>query len=134
MGRWLAVYAAGEEAVVELLLGMDARLRTLEKGRLNKNSSNSSKPPSSDITKPNGKKRGKGKRRIGGQPGHPKHERPSFSEEEIDRFHDYRLTACPHCNIGTCALQGRSAFDFILQAIHAHFQNTPAPSLLPGST
>ncbi len=54
----LAVYAAGPEAVVDLLLGMDARLRTLE-SRLNKNSSNSSKPPSSDITKSKGKKRGK---------------------------------------------------------------------------
>ncbi len=36
--------------------------------------------------------------------------------------------------VGTCALQGRSAFEFILRAIHASFQNLPAPSLLPGST
>jgi transposase len=93
----LAVYAAGAEAVVDLLLSMDARLRTLE-GRLSKNSSNSSKPPSSDIAKPKGKKRKKGKRKIGGQPGHPRHERPLFPKEEIDRFHDYRLSACPKCN------------------------------------
>ncbi|MCP4402662.1 MAG: transposase, partial [bacterium] len=36
--------------------------------------------------------------------------------------------------IGTCALQGRSAYNFILQAIHAYFYDEPAPSLLPGST
>ena len=33
--------------------------------------------------------------------------------------------------IATCALQGHSAFDFILKAIHAYFRNKPAPSLLP---
>lgn len=36
--------------------------------------------------------------------------------------------------VGTCAMQGRSAYEFILQAVQAHFKNTPAPSLLPGST
>ena len=95
----LAAYNAGSEAVVELLLGMDARLRTLE-GRLSKNSSNSSKPPSSDITKPNKKKKGKKgkKRKIGAQPGHKKNERTPFTEDEIDSFHDYHLEACPICN------------------------------------
>ncbi len=92
----MAVYDAGPEAVIDLLLGMDARLRSHE-GRLGKNSSNSSKPPSSDITKTKGKKRGKGKRKAGAQPGHPKHERPPFPEEEIDRVHDYLLNACPEC-------------------------------------
>jgi hypothetical protein len=32
--------------------------------------------------------------------------------------------------IGTCALQGKSAFEFILKAIEAHFGGQPAPSLL----
>jgi len=36
--------------------------------------------------------------------------------------------------IGTCALQGRSAFNFILQAVHDFFYDEPAPSLLSGST
>jgi len=30
----------------------------------------------------------------------------------------------------TCAAQGRSAFDFILEAVQAHFKGLPAPSLL----
>ena len=33
--------------------------------------------------------------------------------------------------IATCALQGRSAFEFILQAVQASFQDKPPPSLLP---
>jgi len=36
--------------------------------------------------------------------------------------------------VGTCALQGRSAFEFILQAVRAFFRNQPAPSLLPHDT
>jgi transposase len=33
--------------------------------------------------------------------------------------------------VGTCAMQGRSAFEFILAAVRAHFRGEPAPSLLP---
>ena len=33
--------------------------------------------------------------------------------------------------VGTCALQGRSAFEFILTAVHAHIYGKPEPSLLP---
>ena len=59
------------------------KVKALEKqiAKLSKNSSNSHKPPSSDdITKPksSNKKEKKGTRSIGGQPGHPKHERPPF--------------------------------------------------------
>ncbi len=46
-----------------------------------KNSATSSKPPSSDITNPPAKRKKPGrprKRKIGGQPGHPRHERNSF--------------------------------------------------------
>jgi len=55
--------------------------------RLKRDSSNSSKPPSSDIVKPkkNGPPRGKGPRKIGGQAGHPRQERTSFAPGEIDR-------------------------------------------------
>jgi len=61
-----------------------------------KNSSNSSKPPSSDIVKPAGARpQPKGQRRIGAQPGHPKHERPPFPPEQIDQQIPYRLTRCP---------------------------------------
>ena len=53
--------------------------------RLEKNSSNSSKPPSSDIINPQPENKKKKKRRIGGQKGHPKHIRPLFEADEIDK-------------------------------------------------
>ena len=65
--------------------------------KLSKNSSNSSKPPSSDIVKPPRKKKGDGSRNIGGQPGHTKHERTPFATDEIDAFHPHTLDACPDC-------------------------------------
>jgi len=36
--------------------------------------------------------------------------------------------------ITTCALQGRSAFEFILQAVQSRFRDEPAPSFLPAPT
>jgi len=53
--------------------------------RLEKNSSNSSKPPSSDITNPQPTNTKKKKRKIGGQFGHPKYNRTLFQADEIDR-------------------------------------------------
>ncbi len=67
--------------------------------KLSKTSSNSSKPPSSDITKKKPKKKPqKGKRKIGGQHGHRRHERPPFSKEDIDFFYPHILEICPDCN------------------------------------
>jgi hypothetical protein len=64
-----------------------------------KNSQNSSKPPSSDIVKPkkkgNGKGKKHGKRKIGGQRGHQKHER-EFDLSEADHAHAHVLDDCPH--------------------------------------
>src|SRR5450432_3078341 len=65
-----------------------------------KGSSTSSKPPSSDIVKPPKPPppEGQDRRRIGGQPGHPKHERAAFPPEAIDGgSFDHRLDFCPGC-------------------------------------
>jgi transposase len=64
-----------------------------------KHSGNSSKPPSSDIVKPPKDRPGRKskKRRRGGQPGHPRHERPVFAPEEISAVHPYTLDQCPDC-------------------------------------
>jgi len=67
-----------------------------------KNSSNSSKPPSSDIVKkpepePKPKSNHPRKRKPGGQPGHAKHERPAFSADQIDDTRPYTLGKCPEC-------------------------------------
>ncbi len=64
--------------------------------RLSKNSSNSSKPPSSDIVKPPPPPPGE-KRSIGGQKGHPRHEREPFTPAQINRVVDYQMDCCPKC-------------------------------------
>jgi len=63
-----------------------------------KTSATSSKPPSSDIVKPPPAKRNEqAKRKIGAQPGHPKHERVPFGPDQIDHCEDYLLDCCPDC-------------------------------------
>ena len=91
---------------------LEARLAVLEatvaklQGQLaaaRKNSSTSSKPPSSDIVKPPKAPPpdGQAQRKMGGQPGHPKHERDPFPPEAInDGSFDYRIDLCPRCGHG----------------------------------
>jgi transposase len=64
-----------------------------------KNSSTSSKPPSSDLVKPprSSSAADSGGAAIGGQPGHPKHEREPFPPEQVTHFEEHRLHACPCC-------------------------------------
>ena len=62
-----------------------------------KNSSTSSKPPSSDIVKPPPAGDSSSPRATGGQPGHPKHEREPFPPEQVTRFEEHLLDACPGC-------------------------------------
>jgi len=66
---------------------LQSKIDTLEAeiARLKKNSSNSSKPPSSDIIKPQkkGTSRGKRRRKIGAQKGHPRYERIPFGPDEV---------------------------------------------------
>jgi len=103
----LTLYRQGESAVVRTLLDQSATVDNLQQqvealkrrvAALSKNSRNSSKRPSSDdLTKPRPKRRRKGKRKLGAQPGHPKHERPPFAPEEIDAVHEYVPQFCPDC-------------------------------------
>jgi len=69
-----------------------------------KNSSTSSKPPSSDIVKPPKPEPppGQEQRRVGGQPGHPKHERLQVPPELLtEPPHDYfPPEICPDCGLG----------------------------------
>src|SRR5438445_7187011 len=68
-----------------------------------KDSSTSSKPPSSDIVKPPKPPlpEGQDQRRIGGQPGHPKHERALFPPEQVNGgSHDHFWELCPTCGHG----------------------------------
>lgn len=81
---------------------LEARNAELEAelAKAKKNSRNSSKPPSSDITNRPRKHAKPGrpkKRKRGGQPGHRRHRRPLFDESQIDNFWEYRDDDCPGC-------------------------------------
>lgn len=83
----------------EQITALAAEVRELE-ARLNRNgnSSNSSRPPSSDPPwapkqarhKPSGRKRG-------GQRGHPGKQRQVLAAEEVDERHEYRPRQCEQC-------------------------------------
>ena len=105
----LALYNAGAKVVTKILCDLSNTIESQQEqikvlevkvAKLSKNSSNSSKRPSSDdITKPkSSKKKKKGKRKIGGQPGHDRHDRPLFAPEEIGKVHHYILVSCPDCH------------------------------------
>jgi transposase len=100
-GEAEAIYDAGREAVVEVLLAMDRRIQQLEarveklERQLAKNSGNSSRPPSSDLPR---RMPGRGKdrsgRKPGGQPGHEGHGRPLLPAWAVDELIDYWPVSC----------------------------------------
>ena len=106
----LVLYNAGSAVVVETLCDLSRTIEAQQKqieelqvkiAKLSKNSTNSGKRPSSDdITKPKTGKKDpkKGKCKIGGQPGHERHVRDPFTEDEINLPHSYILTGCPVCD------------------------------------
>ncbi|QJW95738.1 IS66 family transposase [Frigoriglobus tundricola] len=88
-----------EATIAELtaqVTGLTTRVAELE-ARLNQNSTNSSKPPSSDAphVKPAPPKPPSGKRR-GGQPGHPKAERTLLPPDEIRALKPSTCRDCAH--------------------------------------
>ena len=107
-----AIYFAGQDAAVASLCELDAQVQASQQeiealqrkiAQLSKNSSNSSKRPSSDdITKPQkGTKKNHGAdekgNKIGGQPGHPKHTRAPYPPEAISHTHEHESMDCPLC-------------------------------------
>jgi hypothetical protein len=105
-----AIYCAGEETVVRVLLEMDVRIHALEQlvedlqaqvyklqGQLAKNSRNSSKPPSTDgFQKPAPKSlREKSARPSGGQPGHSGQTHGMV--EKPDHTERHRVERCTCC-------------------------------------
>jgi transposase len=93
---------------LEQLQGAVARLQE-QLAAARKDSSTSSKPPSSDIVKPLAPLApGQDKRKPGGQPGHPLHERALFPTDQIDLFRVHPLHGCPCCG-GPLHLNGQLA-------------------------
>ena len=76
------------------------------RARLNQNSQNSSKPPSSDppgVVAPAKVKRGKRRRKRGGQPGHLG--RFAAEPEHVDHVKQYRPSKCKKCNASLARCQ-----------------------------
>jgi transposase len=87
-----AIYDAGREVVVEVLLRMDRRIQQLEarveklERELSKSSRNSSRPPSSDPPSSPPRSKDRSGRRRGAQPGHEGHGRellPAWAVDEV---------------------------------------------------
>ena len=103
------IYNAGKEVVIETLLAMDARIKNLEQkipeleraiAALSKNSSNSSRPPSSDKPWANKPKRIKsGNRKQGGQLGHKGKKRELLPPEEMDHIYNIFPDRCECCHL-----------------------------------
>jgi hypothetical protein len=83
---------------IEALQAAVARLQE-QLASARKDSSTSSKPPSSDIVKPpKALSSQQTPRSQGAQPGHPRHERPLFPTELVNDFFDHRPDpCCPDC-------------------------------------
>jgi transposase len=85
--------------VMAQLTAAEARIGHLEErlAGATKDSSNSSKPPSSDLVKPPAQKPFSGQRRRGGQVGHAPQQRPPFEPGQIDAVERHAYEACPRC-------------------------------------
>lgn len=89
----------GCKALGELYRKLEARVKDLE-DRLNANSSNSSKAPSSDPFNPRYRPKKPTGKRPGGQPGHPGFGRSLLPTEQVDEVVRHRPTVCPNCQSG----------------------------------
>lgn len=112
---------AGCRALRQQLHELQAKVAILEQrlAAARKDSSTSSKPPSSDIVKPPRSEPAAdaGPRTAGGQPGHAKHERTPFPPEEIDDSFDYHVDVCPDCGH---ALHASGFAPLIVQQVDLH--------------
>ena len=106
-----ALATLSKEQLIDIILLQQEQIATLQeqvgtltaqveefKRRLDMNSQNSSKPPSSDgpDAEPSKRKTG-GKRKPGGQPGHEGHHRELLPVEKVDKVTGVTPGACEHC-------------------------------------
>lgn len=92
-------------ALIEKLTARIAELE-LALAKAKKDSSTSSKPPSSDIVKPPKREKKPGrprKRKQGGQPGHPRQLREPLPPERVDEQIDYEIPAADVERLGLTA-------------------------------
>ncbi|HEY5429829.1 MAG TPA: IS66 family transposase [Solirubrobacteraceae bacterium] len=112
-----AIYDAGREAVVEVLLAMDRRIQQLEarveklERELSKSSRNSSRPPSSDPPGSMARSKDPSGRKRGAQDGHEGHGRPLLPAWAVDEIVEHRPArcGCGHVFRGDDEMVGESA-------------------------
>jgi transposase len=117
------LYKLDKESLVAIILGLReviaqqaARIQALE-DQLARNSRNSGKPPSSDGLKKKPRRRSlreKGKRKNGGQKGHPGHTLEMVAKPDHIVVHPVAL--CPHCQadlqaVEATGIEKRQVFD-----------------------
>src|SRR5512142_1052267 len=95
---WETLSTDAQVVIAEVIDQLEQRIADLEE-RLNKNSTNSSRPPSSDP--PSVKRRppnpASGKKR-GGQPGHQRQVRPLVPPEQLRHVIDCKPPECRWCH------------------------------------
>ena len=95
-----AIYDAGREVVVEVLLAMDRRIQQLEarveklERELKTSSRNSSRPPSSDPPSSSARSKDPSGRKRGAQEGHEGHGRPLLPAWAVDEVVAYWPSRC----------------------------------------
>ena len=94
----LTLVAVVEELRAEIVV-LKARIVELE-ARVGRNSSNSSKPPSTNGPGFVARKKGKSALSKGGQIGHEGHHRTLVPEEQMSHIQDYKPTTCQGCGAG----------------------------------
>jgi transposase len=94
--RRIAELEAENAALKKRVADLESQVAKLAEqiAHLSKNSSNSSKPPSSDIVKPPKPHKSKKRCRQGGQPGHPGVNRQPFTRDQIDQTLELPAGAC----------------------------------------
>jgi hypothetical protein len=99
-------WAQTPKSVQALVIGLLSRLQALEaevtrlREQLNRNSGNSSQPPSSDgpgVSKGKGAEKKRSGRKRGGQVGHPGTQRKLVPVEELKAEHDLKPATCRCC-------------------------------------
>ena len=91
------------ERFVDLFLALEAKVAELER-RVNKNSKNSDKPPSSDGLRKPPRKRARSKRKAGGQKGHAG-KTLKFSNDP-DKIIGHGVDRCRDCGVSLVDIEG----------------------------
>lgn len=93
------LYDSGKEPTVSKLLELDDEIERLKQkiASLDKDSTNSSKPPSSDGPGVKKQKKAPSNKKPGGQKGHKGKKRPLLSTDKMNHVHDLYPPACENC-------------------------------------